>query len=136
MNLEDKNVKTILENEVISTLLENPNYFGQTIHHLKQEYFGDLGSGLLFKTIKNHYLEFNKIPTLKDIILSHKTSDTKTKEIVKNSIKEINSSIEPVHIDLLIQQTELFIKDAIFTNALILGAGIRTAKKHTRFIEK
>ncbi len=122
MNLEDKNVKVLLENEVISTLLADPNYFGQTIHHLQKEFFSDIGSSVLFETIKDHYQEFGEIPSLKDVILSHKNSDQQTKNLVKASIKEINSNIEPVHITLLIQQTELFIKDAIFTKALLMGA--------------
>ena len=122
MNLEDKNIKVLLENEVISTLLDDPNYFGQTIHHLKKEYFGDIGSATLFDSIKKHYQEFQRIPTLKDIILSHKGSNQQTKEIVKTAIKELQSNNQLVHIDLLLQQTELFIKDAIFTQALIMGA--------------
>ena len=124
MNLEDKNIKALLENEVISGLLNNPNYFGTVIHHLQKDYFGDIGSAVLFGTIKTHYQEFQSIPSLKDIILSHKESNQQTKEIVKTAIKELQKSdpLNSVNADLLIQQTELFIKDAIFTSALIMGA--------------
>ena len=123
MNFEDMNIKAMLENEVIVGLINNPNYFGSVIHHLKKEYFGDVGSSILFETIKLHYQEFQAIPSLKDIILHHKESSNQIKDIVKASIKELHQAVPvAVNADLLIQQTELFIKDAIFTKSLILGA--------------
>ncbi len=122
MNLEDENIKSLLETEVISTLLDNPKYFGQTIHHLKKEYFSDIGSATLFETIKEHYNEFQSIPTIKDVILSHKTSSKQVKDIVKLAIQKLKTDTTKTNLDLLIKQTELFIKDAIFTKAILLGA--------------
>ncbi len=122
MNLEDKNVKALLELEVNLSLLNDSEYFGSVIHHLKKEYFSDVSQGVIFDTIKNHYQDFQEIPSLKDIIIQHKNSDQKTKDLVKTGIKELNTQTEQVNKDLLIKQTELFIKDAIFTKAIIKGA--------------
>ncbi len=122
MNLEDRNIKALLEVEVIQAMLNSPNYFGQVIHHLQKDFFSDVGSSIIFETIKNFYTEFQVIPTWKDVILSHKNSNVNTKELVKNTIKDIKSQSEAANAELLLQQTELFIKDSIFTKALILGA--------------
>ena len=108
---------------MIKNLLENQNYFGQTIHHLNKKYFNDQGSGLIFETIKNHYITFNSIPTLKDVILSNKQSTKQNKELIKDTIKQMRElKDETVEYELLIKQTELFIKDSIFTESLIMGA--------------
>lgn len=122
INLEDKNIKALLETEVIQSLLNDTNYFGQCIHHLQKDFFSDVGTSIVFETIKTFYTEFQVIPTWKDIILSHKNSSVKTKDILKETIKEIKSQSETVNSELLLQQTELFIKDAIFTKSLIMGA--------------
>jgi replicative DNA helicase len=135
LNLEDKNIKALLENEVCNALLTDPNYFGTCIHHLDESYFSDTGSKIIFKTIKNHYTDFGNIPSLKEVILHNKTATKEEKEALKQTIKDINQNKEQVDTELLIQQTERFIKDAVFTKALILGADAMGEHNNQKKIE-
>jgi len=135
LNLEDKNVKALLENEVCNALLTDTNYFSTCIHHLDVDYFSDTGSRLIFKTIKAHYNDFGNIPTLKEVILHNKNASKQEKEALKETIKDIRTNKEQVQTDLLIEQTERFIKDAIFTKALITGADAMGEANHQKKIE-
>ena len=134
MNLEDQSIKALLEHEVINNLLHNKKYFGTVIHHLEKKYFTEPGMRLLFTNIKEHYINFGSIPKLKELILSFKENSTQEKALVKNSIKEIKDPSE-INQELLIEKTEFFIKDAIFSDAIILGAEALGSHDHEKKME-
>ncbi len=118
---DQKEPKEILETEILSSLLNNKDYFSKVIHHLQKDHFNEIGNSLIFDKIKNFYIEYNKIPNIKELILSFKESPQKDKEIIKPVIPEIYkpSSINP---EMLLSLTEDFIKMSIYMKSVILGA--------------
>ncbi len=115
--------KHLLEEEIISSLLEDKHYFNSTIHHLDQKHFTEPGNRLIFMHIKSHYLDYGGTPSLKEIILSFKDHDDKYKLLVKDSIVKVNSIKKSgINKDMLLTLTEKFIKHARFKDAIIMGA--------------
>jgi len=119
MNLE--NTQALLEHEVLTNLLHNKEYFTQVINHLDAKYFTEPGMKLMFGNVKKHYINFGSVPSLKEIVLSFKNNTKSDKELIKNAIPEIKEHSN-VNVSLLINLTEEFIKDAIFTESIIMGA--------------
>ncbi len=115
----------ILEKEIIANLLVNREYFNSTIHHLDKEYFTDPGISLLFNNIKDHYLNYQNIPSTKELILSFKDSTKQNKQLISASMKEINTTnttTPNLNKDMLFTLTEKFIKLSIFATSVIKGA--------------
>lgn len=131
MNLEDTSIKALLEYEVVNNLLHDKQYFNTTIHHLQDKYFTEPGMKLLFNHTKNHYLNFGNIPNLKELILSFKDSSNQEKELAKNAIKEVKDP-SSINKDMLLEKTEFFIKDAIFSDAIIMGAEALGTHDHAK----
>ena len=115
------NPSHILEQEVISSLLHDKHYFNSCINHLDTVHFTEPGMGLVFGKIKNHYLDYGNVPSLKEIILNFKDATNQEKVIVKDTIKLVKDASD-VNQDLLLSLTEKFIKSAIFAQSVILGA--------------
>lgn len=120
-NLEERNIKSILEEEVISSLLHDKKYFSSVVHHLEPRHFTEPGMSLLYNNIKTHYIDFKNTPTLKELILTFKESSKQDKSLVKSSIVKVKDASE-INPDMLLQLTERFIKSAIFAEAVIMGA--------------
>jgi len=119
MNLSPKE---LLQEEIISYLLESPEYFEQTFTFLEKDYF-DYEYSILFDKITEFYKEYKKSPGIKELILMFRDSTQKEKEIVKSKIKEINSlKKEKLNLDFLIDATEQYIKRKIFEKSIITGA--------------
>lgn len=121
MNLEDRNIRALLESEVVNSLLNNKQYFGTCIHHLEPKYFAEPGMKLLFNNIKDFFIEYGSIPSLKELILSFKDASKGQKELIRTAIKEVKDKSN-INEDMLLEKTEYFIKDSIFSDAIILGA--------------
>ncbi len=134
MNLEDKNIRSLLESEVVNSLLHNKEYFGTCIHHLEPKYFAEPGMKLLFNNIKDFYIEYGNIPTFKELIISFKDATNSQKVLVKSAIKEVKDKSD-INEDMLLEKTEYFIKDSIFSDAIILGAEALGEANHEKKME-
>lgn len=130
----DQNIKALLENEVISNLLSQKTFFNLTIHHLEEKYFTEPGMNLLFKNIKSHYLEFGNIPNMKELILSFRDASKSEKDLIRIAVKEVSTPSD-INQEMLLKQTEYFIKDAIFSSAIILGADALGEHDHQKKME-
>jgi replicative DNA helicase len=119
--IENPNIDVILENEIIHNLLNNKEYFNAVIFHLQPEFFSDPSMALIFSAIKDFYLEYQRTPQLKEIILSFKDDKKQNKELIKENIKNVILK-ENINTELLTKLTENFIKSAIFTKAIVTGA--------------
>lgn len=124
MNTEqlEQHTTIILEQEIISNLISNKKYFNQVVQHLEPEHFEEHGCSLMFKNIKDYYLNFHKTPTLKELVLSFKDATKQEKEIIKSSAKEVHAIKEKLNENQLLELTQKHIKQAIFKEAIIKGA--------------
>ena len=121
-DINTQNVEKIFEEEVLAHLIKDPKYFRATMPYLKPNYFSKPGTGELFSTIKDIYLKYDSIPTLKDIIVSVKDLPKRVKDEVVPVLKEVTSNDYSINHNLLLKKTEEFISRSIHTEALLLGA--------------
>jgi len=125
-DINTSNVTKIFEEEVLTHLVNDPKYFKSVMPYLKNNYFSKAGTAELFTVIKDIYLKYDSIPTLKDIVLTVKDLPKKVKEDVVPVLKEVSSNVtkneSSVNYKLLLDRTEEFISRSIHTEALLLGA--------------
>lgn len=131
-----KDTNVILEEEIISNLINNKKYFNQVVHHLKPEYFEEEGTSLMFKHIKDYYHDYHKTPTLKELILTFKDSPKNVKELIKQTALEINKQKnDQLDEKQLLDLTQKHIKQAIFKEAIIKGADSLSTNNEDLMVE-
>jgi replicative DNA helicase len=84
-DLNDLNDKKLLEEEVINSLLNNNEYFANTMPYLTEKYFSESGNKIIFEKIKDFYLDYGKKPNIKDVILLLKDEVKSKKEVAVQS---------------------------------------------------
>jgi replicative DNA helicase len=121
----------VFEQEMIYRLLKNRDYFIQAIPYLEPKYFDSPGTKKVFEKIKDFYSEYQQIPTIKDIITLSKKENPKDKELIKEVIKEaFDKEASHLNEELLLKETEDFIKQAIFKESLLTGVeGIKNGEE-------
>lgn len=112
-----------LENSIIDNVINNEEYFVRTYGYLKQEYFKDQTSKLLFKKIK-HIVDNNNIrPSYQDVlnvIENDKKVDNNNYSELLTLINDIKTqSDKKVNTELLFKQTEKWARERAFKTALI-----------------
>jgi len=117
-----QNVTKIFEEEVLSNIIRDEKYFKSVMPYLKENYFSKAGTAELFKIIKDIYLKYDSIPTLKDILITVKDLSKRDKEEIVPILKEISKDNSKLNHNLLLKKTEEFISRSIHTEALLLGA--------------
>jgi len=115
-------MKEIFEEEIISKLFNDPEYFGGVMPFLKKRYFGEAGNAEVFGSIAEFYSKYGSKPSMRDIIIMLKDKPQAVKDVAVKSIRKINEAKVPVSGEMLEEKTEEFIKNAIFTESLIAGA--------------
>ena len=119
-----ENIKTteILEEEIIYNLIENSEYFTSVIPYLEDQHFSEIGNKNIFNTIKEYYAKTGRKPNLKETVVLLKDLKRQIRIKSSESLKNILNSKSHINDELLIEATEDFIKKAMHTKALILGA--------------
>jgi len=121
--MNDLNTRDIFEQEILNKIMTDKNYFGSVVPYMKPKYFQEVGNSLVFKNIHQYYVDTGKQPNIKDLVLMIKDEPKTEKIVAATSLKQIMSkeSVRAAE-QLLIDKTEEFIKKAIHTESLILGA--------------
>ena len=121
---------------LLKSLLFNSEFFGKVMPILQKKYFVDLGNQELFSILKNHYSSYKITPSLTEVIATIKNVPN---EILRKSIitqiQKVSKVQESHNLDFMLDETVKFIKDAIFTEALILGSDALTEKNETKKIK-
>ncbi len=120
-SINPTNITHILESEIISSLLHDRHYFSSSIQFLDKKHFTEAGMSLLFNKIKDHYITYQETPSMKELILGFKDASKNEKDLIRGSIQKVKEASD-VNSDMLIELTEKFIKSAIFSESVILGA--------------
>lgn len=112
------------ELSVLKNLIATPEYFTKVFGLLEPKYFDDPGTRGVFKLIKSYYNDYKEQPGL--VELATKIKDTSNAEVRKElalTIKELNEhKAEFKDLDFLLNETVIFIKDALYLEALTIGA--------------
>ena len=110
------------EKIILKNIIENPEYFSKSKTILEPTIFSDFANSQIYKIITDFYKDYNKVPSLLEIAI--KTKDIPNAEVRKQigtSLSEIKNTenIEPKFLD---DFTVKFVKDSLFTKALMVGA--------------
>lgn len=112
--------KTILEN-----LMYNEQYMRKVFPFLKNDYFAELNTKLIFRHISSFITQYNCLPT-KDALEIAFNND---KDIPEDSYSEIVALVQSFedtkqNIDWLVEETEKYCKDRAVYNAIVTSIGI------------
>lgn len=110
-----------LENIIFGNLLSNEDYSRKVIPFLKVEYFTDNKDKITFQLIQNHFLNYNKPPTI-DVLqvdLSNKIGiSEQTYKDVLDGLNQLFAQ-DKVNTEWLVDQTERFCQEKAVYNAIM-----------------
>ena len=105
MNLEEN----FLEKNILFQSIKNPYYFGTIVDYLDTKYFTDTSVCAIMRQVLKYYKKYNKKPNLTEIrTLLTEESDQKHFKNILLEFKELDTEVD---IDVLLEQTEGFLKE-------------------------
>ena len=110
------------EHLVLSTLLNDKDYFNKVFPYIKPEYFYDDIDKKIFNVIKNYTLKYSKVPDytiIRNIIASSKKVSESDVEIFNSRLTDIEGITKPNNIDFAIDKAEKFCQDRALYNAIV-----------------
>ena len=112
------------ELSVLKNLVQNPEYFTKVFNLLDAKYFEDEGTKGLFKLFSAYYGEYKAQPGILELATKIKdTSNAEHRKLLVATVKELNEhKAEFKDLDFLLNETVTFIKDALYLEALTIGA--------------
>lgn len=116
------NARGLFEEEIIHRLIKDPSYFGSATPYMKPKYFSEVGNSIIFDAMQTYYADTGVKPNLRELVVLIKDEPQAKKTVAVEAIKKIMGSETHINRDLLIEKTEDFIRKAIHTESLILGA--------------
>lgn len=121
----------MIENYILSSLIQDEEYSRKTIPFLKKEYFADEGQQVVFELIRQFVDKYNKIPN--KAVLSVDLGEQKglsqtTFDQAKDCINDMGSN-PSVDSQWLIDNTEKFCQDKAIYNAIMDSIKIMDDKK-------
>lgn len=112
----------MIELTILRELTRNDQYFRKVLPFLKEDYFADRDTKILFRMISEYLEKYNSMPTrgALEIILDAKTNvePDVMKQCIQNLDKMFDDSKSP-DIEWLIDHTEKFCKDKAIYNAIL-----------------
>ena len=119
----------MIEQSILSNLINNEQYFRKSIPFLKQDYFQDRSHKLAFKLIDEYVKKYSSQPTTKALVIDLESEPLNQDEIdnVKTLIN--NFDVEPIKDnEWLLDQTEKFCQDKAIYNAIMNSINILDGK--------
>ena len=117
----------IRENEfeyiLLKNLLSNGVFFNKTFSFLQSKFFQSEGPRKIFNLIKDYYKEYNSVPTCIELVSKIKdTSNSELRKELAQSLKQVNDTEIVNNTEFLCDETLKFAKDALYLEALTIGA--------------
>jgi len=132
MDLSNANFENIL----LRKLIISSEFFSKVSGILQPKYFQNQGNAEIFKLLKSHYLTYQQIPTLTELAASIKNiPNIELRTQIATSLKNISTLEVIQNDDFLIEETVKFVKDSMFTEALILGSDGITQKSEAKKLQ-
>ncbi len=119
----------MIEQSILSNLINNEQYFRKSIPFLRQEYFQDRSHKLAFKLIDEYVKKYSSQPTVKALAIDLESEPLNQEEIdnVKTLINKLDA--EPIKDnEWLLDQTEKFCQDKAIYNAIMSSINILDGK--------
>jgi len=116
-----------MEETILKTLMNNNLFFSKSFTHLSEDLFQSEENSLIFSNIKKYVDEFSTKPSLKEIGLSIKESNTLSssmKNATLEKFKEIAKSESITNLDFIISKTETWVQKQKLTQSIFKAADI------------
>jgi len=114
---------TEFEPILLKKLIYSGSFFRKVMPILKKKYFSHIGNQELFNLIGNYYKEYHDVPTLTELVASVKNvSNSNIRAEIIKSLQGINVTEEVQNIEFLCDETLIWVKDAMYLEALRLGS--------------
>jgi len=123
----------MFEHILIKQLLVNKEFFSKAVTILKPQYFNNQGTSKIFEILHKHYIEYKEVPNTTEIVAQIK--NVPNAELRKSIIDDLQASTKMETIDntqFILDETVTFCKDALYTEALILGSDALTEKNEDK----
>ena len=118
---------------LLKGLLNDGSFFGKIVHVLQRKYFTEIGSQILFELTKKHYLEYKKIPNLTELVgYLQEVPNQEARKSAVEAIKFVHALDTVENTEYLLSTAVTFIKNAIFTEALIMGSDALSEKNEEK----
>lgn len=118
---------------LLQNLLHNGEYSSRVLPYIFSEYFKRDTDKIVFESIRDYILEYNKSPTFEALSISLEKKKINEKQYAE--IQDILSKIKPFdnsqNIDWLIKETEKFCQERALENALIESIMIQEGQHKT-----
>lgn len=125
------------EELIVRQLCGNSEYFSNVYGHILPSDFESKSSRLILKAIDEVYKEYNKAPSLDELMLhfESKSMQIQDKMLVKTAIDDIRTLKVDVDDKLLLNTSERYIKNKRFRDLLILGSDVVDGTNKTESLE-
>lgn len=114
-----------IEQTILESLMYNEEYMRKVFPFLKEEYFSEPNTKLIYRHISNFINKYNDLPS-KDAL---KISFHNDKEITEDNYSDIVAYVDefkndPINIEWAINETEKYCKDRAVYNAIVTSISI------------
>ena len=119
----------MIEQSILSNLINNEQYFRKSIPFLKQDYFQDRSHKLAFKLIDEYVKKYSSQPTTKALVIDLEEESLNQDEI--DSVRTLINGLDTEPIkdsEWLVDQTEKFCQDKAIYNAIMNSINILDGK--------
>lgn len=123
----------MIEIAILASLVFNDAFTRKTLPYISNDYFEDLGHKVVFKLIKDHYLKYNKCPTISSLTID--LEGCKLADGPYKSSSEVLKALVPQDSDLdwLVDSTEEFCKNRALYNAITKSAALLDEENSSRY---
>ncbi len=126
-----------MEEEILlKQLLSVNEVFSKVIPIIEPKYFTQQGCARIIKLAKDYYIKYSTIPTLQEIIVMiREVPNAELRKAIATDLKVINSHEIIANTEFVLEKFVNFIKNSIFTEALIIGSDAIQEKNEEKILK-
>lgn len=114
-----------IENTILSNLMYNDEYMRKVFPFLKQEYFSEVNTKIVYKHISDFINTYNTLPSREALQIAFHND----KDIPEDTFSEVMAIVdsfvkEETNIDWVVNETEKYCKDRAVYNAIVTSISI------------
>jgi replicative DNA helicase len=120
----------MIEKTLLGHLLYNESYARKVIPYLKEDYFADRSSKVIYDLIDSHVKRYNTVPVIEALEIELESHGDLSEDFYKEVETELHSLSADLSVDQdwLVDQTEKFCQDKAIYNAIMKSIGILDGK--------